>query len=213
MVESHKTAHVHHALRTDEFKERCLELIAEIYQEGGSLIVADGDGPAVEITRYVQPPLGGYGSLKGVEILGDIEGPMPVEWYTDPNVLTDDDWDISGPMPASWFIEPDEVKSREYRMPETVDVSILHRHKFLTVNTGEFTAQLDEIIAAVSESEDGKVAIFDNEKPLVQIKRFRQIPVRATNPSNRKGFFDTRRYSNYRLVSCREPQVGPRSTR
>ena len=177
MDEQHKKQPFCQALGIGEFKGRCLELIAEIYQDGGALIVADGDGPAVEITRYVQPPLGGYGSLKGkVEILGDIEGPMPVEWYTDPNVLTDDDWDISGPMPASWFIEPDEVKSREYRMPEKVDVSILHRHKFLTVNTDEFTEQLVEIIAAVSESEDGKVAVFDDEKPLVQIKRFQRIP-------------------------------------
>ncbi len=173
MNEQHKKQPFCQALSTGEFKERCLELIAEIYQGGGSLIVADGDGPAVEVVRYVEIPDPAYGAFKDVKILGDIEGPMPVEWYTDPNVLTDDDWDISGPMPASWFIEPDEVKSREYRMPEKVDVSILHRHKFLTVNTGEFTAQLDEIIAAVSESADGKVAVFDDEKPLVQITRYK----------------------------------------
>lgn len=172
-----KNGRSYHAPGVDEFKERCLELIAEIYRDEDALIIADGDGPAVEITRYVQPPLGGYGSLKGeVEILGDIEGPMPVEWYTDPNVLTDDDWDISGPMPASWFIEPDGVKPREYHMPEKVDVSMLHRHKFLTVNISEFTAQLDEIIVAVSESEDGRVAVFDDEKGLVQLKRYEQVP-------------------------------------
>ncbi len=160
-------------LHIDEFKERCLELIAAIYRDGGALIVTDGDGPGAEITRYVQPPLAGYGSLKGrVTILGDIEGPMPVEWYTNPDVQTDDDWDISGPMPASWFVEPEKVKAREFRMPEKVDVSILHRHKFLTVNTREFAAQLDEIIAAVAESYNGKVAVFDEEKGLVQLKPY-----------------------------------------
>ena len=198
MVERHKNGHFYHALRTDEFKERCLELIAEIYRDGGALIIADGDGPAAEMTRYVQPPLDGYGSLKDkIEILGDIEGPMPVEWYTDPNVLTDDDWDISGPMPASWFIE-DEVKSREFRMPEKVDVSILHRHKFLTVNTSEFAAQLDEIIAAVAESYDGEVAVFDGEKGLVQLKRYEGTP---GDSSRQRGIeVDSRRYPSRRLV-------------
>ena len=172
MDETHKKGRFFKALRVDEFKERCLELIAEIYQDGGRLIVADGDGPAAELVRYVERPSPAYGSLKGqVKILGDIEGPMPVEWYTDPKVQTDEDWTIDGPMPASWFVDPDEGETPEYQMPEKVDVSILHRHKFLTVDTGEFVAQLEEILAAVFESKDGKVVVFDDEKPLVQITR------------------------------------------
>ena len=112
-------------LSGDEFKERCAELVTEIAERGGSVIIFDGDEPLVAMARYEAPPLAGYGSLKGkVQILGDIEGPMPVEWYTNPDAQTDDDWDISGPMPASWFVEPDEVESREFRMPEKVDVSI-----------------------------------------------------------------------------------------
>ena len=34
-----------------------MELIAEIYRDGGALIIADGDGPAAEITRYVERPM------------------------------------------------------------------------------------------------------------------------------------------------------------
>ena len=186
-------------LNADEFKEHCREMVVQISQRGESVVITDGERPVAEMTRYVQPPLGGYGSLKDkVEILGDIEGPMPVEWYTDPSVQTDDDWDISGPMPASWFIEPDEVKSREFRMPEKVDVSILHRHKFLTVNTSEFAAQLDEIIAAVAESYDGEVAVFDEEKGLVQLKRYEGTP--GDISSERRMQVDTRRYSSRRLV-------------
>ena len=63
---------------------------------------------------------------------------MPVEWYTNPDVQTDDDWDISGPMPASWFRLPEELKSREFRMPEkplTCHIGI----KFLTVNGSDWT--------------------------------------------------------------------------
>ena len=187
-------------LSGDEFKERCAELVAEIGQSNGSVIIYEGDEPLVSMSRYEAPPLAGYGSLKDkVQILGDIEGPMPVEWYTNPDVQTDDDWDISGPMPASWFIQPNEVKSREFRMPEKVDVSILHRHKFLTVNTSEFAAQLDEIIAAVAKSYDGAVAVFDEEKGLVQLKRYEGTPGDST--SDLRGQVDTRRYSSRRLVS------------
>ena len=165
------------ALDVDEFKEQCRDLIDEVVEHGGSVVIFDGDEPVVELVRYVEPPLGGYGSLKGqVQILGDIEGPMPVEWYTDPEVQTDEDWTIDGPMPASWFIDSPEAELLEHRKPEKVDVSILHRHKFLTVNASEFVAQLDEIIAAVSESKDGKVAVFDDEKGLVELGRYEQIP-------------------------------------
>ena len=159
-------------LSSDEFKTHCREMLTQISQQDRAVVITDGDSPVAKLTRYVEPPLPGYGSLKGkVEIVGDIEGPMPVEWYTHPDVQTDDDWDISGPMPASWFIDSDEGKLRERRKPEKVDVSTLHRHKFLTVNIREFMAQLDEIIAAVAESTDGKVAVFDDEKGLVELER------------------------------------------
>ena len=173
MSEQRKEHPLYRAVDAGEFKGRCLELIAEIGKQSGSVVIVDGDKPIVELMRYEEPPLAGYGSLKGkVQILGDIEGPMPVEWYTYPDVQTVDDWDISGPMPASWFVNPNEGKPLEPRKPDKVDVSILHRHKFLTVDVGEFEAQLDEIIAAVSESEDGKVAVFDDEKGLIQLKRY-----------------------------------------
>ena len=94
---------------------------------------------------------------------------MPVEWYTDPEVQRDEDWTIDGPMPASWFVDQDEDKLREHQTSEKVDVSLLHRHKVLTLDTEEFTAQLEEIVAAVSESEHGRVIIFDDKKPIVQI--------------------------------------------
>ncbi len=170
MNEQRKKQPFYRALDVAAFKDQCRELIAYVAEHGGRVIVLCEDEPVVELVRYVQPPLRGYGSLKGkVEILGDIEGPMPVEWYTDPSVQTDDDWDISGPMPASWFTAPDDVRLLEHQAPELIDVSILHRHKLLTLDTDEFVAQLEEIITVVSESTDGKVIIFDDEMPLVQI--------------------------------------------
>ena len=107
MVEPHKKGYFYHALRTDEFKEQCLELIAEVFERGGSVIIFDGEQPVAELVRYEERPNPAYGSLKGkIKIMGDIEGPMPVEWYTDPNVQTNEDWKIDGPMPAAWFVNP-----------------------------------------------------------------------------------------------------------
>ena len=159
-----------------ELKGRCLELIAYIYQRGGALVITECGRPVAKLTRYVEISNPSRGAFKDIKILGDIEGPMPAEWYTDPAVQTDDDWDISGPMPASWFIDSHEGELRESHKPEKVDVSTLHRHKFITVNISEFVAQLDEIITAVSESKDGKVAVFDDEKGLVELGRYEQIP-------------------------------------
>ena len=175
MDEHHKNHASYYALSTAEFKEQCLEMIAEITKRGSGVIIFDGDKPVAELARYLEWPNPAYGSLKGqVRIVGDIEGPMPVEWYTDTEVQKDEDWKIDGPMPASWFADPGEGEPPEYQKPEKVDVSILHRHKLLTLDTREFIAQLEEIIAAVFESTDGKVIVFDDEKPLVQITRYEE---------------------------------------
>ncbi len=161
-------------LSSDEFKTHCQEMLTQISQQGGAVVITDGDTPVAKLTRYVEISNPSRGAFKDINILGDIEGPMPVEWYTDPSVQTDDDWDISGPMPASWFTAPDDVRQSEYQVPELIDVSILHRHKLLTLDTDEFLAQLEEIITAVSESTDGKVVIFDDEKPLVELTAARK---------------------------------------
>ena len=175
MDETHKKGHFHYALGIDKFKERCLAVIDEVSRGRGNVVLVNGDEPVAELSRYVELPNPARGAFKDIKILGDIEGPMPVEWYTDPNVLTDDDWDISGPMPASWFVDPDEGKPRANRKSDKVDVSILHRHKLLTLDTDEFVAQMDEVVEAIAESRDGKVIIFfdDEDKPLVQAMAIR----------------------------------------
>ena len=72
-----------HTLTTEEFNEQCLEIIAAISEHGGKAIIFDGDKPVVQLTRYDEPPLHGYGSMKGqVKIHGDIVSPLPPEWYS-----------------------------------------------------------------------------------------------------------------------------------
>lgn len=161
-------------LDTDGFREHCREVISEITQRDGVVMIEDGEAPVARMTRYVEIRDPAYGAFKDVKILGNIEGPMPVEWYTDPKIQADEDWTIDGPMPASWFADPYEGQPPEYQHPEKVDVSILRRHKLLTVDTGEFIAQLEDILVAVSETKDGKVIIFDDENPLVEVTRCKE---------------------------------------
>lgn len=161
-------------LDTDEFKEHCREMIAEITERGAVVIINEDEDPVAEMMRYVEIPNPARGAFKEIKILGDIGGPMPVEWYTDPAIQKDEDWKIDGPMPGSWFADPHEGKPLEYRMPEKVDISVLHRHKVLTLDVSEFTAQLEEVISAVVGSGDGKVIVFDDDNPLVQLTAARK---------------------------------------
>ena len=161
-------------LGTDEFKEHCREMIAEITKRDGVVIISEGEEPVAEMTRYVEVPNPARGAFNDIKILGDIEGPMPVEWYTNPAVQKDEDWKIDGPMPGSWFADPHEGKTPEYRTREKVDVSVLHRHKVLTLDVSEFAAQLEEVISAVLGSGDGKVIVFDDHNPLVQLTAARK---------------------------------------
>ena len=70
-----------HTLTVEEFGEQYLSIIAAVFEQDGKAIIFDGDKPIVQITRYVEPPLHGYGSMKG-QIHGDIVSPLPPEWYS-----------------------------------------------------------------------------------------------------------------------------------
>ena len=62
MNEQRKKQPIYQALDAGEFKARCLEVIAEVSEGGGSVVIVAGGEPAVEVTRYVEMPLPGYGS-------------------------------------------------------------------------------------------------------------------------------------------------------
>ena len=72
-----------HTLTVAEFGEQYRSIIAAVFGQDGKAIIFDGDKPIVQITRYEEPPLHGYGSMKGqIEIHGDIVSPLPPEWYS-----------------------------------------------------------------------------------------------------------------------------------
>ena len=66
----------------EKFQEQCLEIIGQLAECGGTVYIFDGGEPIVQMTQFEEPPLHGYGSMKGqVKIHGDIVSPLPPEWY------------------------------------------------------------------------------------------------------------------------------------
>ena len=83
MNEPAKSQRIYHTCTTVEFKEQCLEIIAELVECGGKVIIFKDGEPIVQLTQYEEPPLNGYGSMKGqIKIHGDIVSPLPPEWYS-----------------------------------------------------------------------------------------------------------------------------------
>lgn len=84
-----------HTLTVEEFGEQYVSIIAAVFEQDGKAIISDGERPIVQITRYEEPPLHGFGSMKcQIEIHGDIVSPLPPEWYT---MCTDQDEEWYGP--------------------------------------------------------------------------------------------------------------------
>ncbi len=82
MTEAAKPQPIILTIHTEELKERCLEVVAKLAECGGMVIIFHDGEPIVQMTQFEEPPLNGYGSMKGqIKIHGDIVSPLPPEWY------------------------------------------------------------------------------------------------------------------------------------
>ena len=67
-----------------EFKERCLEMIEEILDEGGDVVITRDDQPLTRLVTYWRGRPAGSG--KGFfTIHGDIVGPIAADWLDAPD--------------------------------------------------------------------------------------------------------------------------------
>jgi prevent-host-death family protein len=71
-----------------EFKARCLQIMDEVQQTGGTVIITKRGKPVAQLTASVdadaQKPVSFFGLTKGsMTILGDIVSPLPNEWEAD----------------------------------------------------------------------------------------------------------------------------------
>ena len=72
-----------------EFRARCLQLIDDVADGGGEIVITKNGKPVSRLVPYSEPATSFFGADKGkIKILGDIVSPMPAEWFEG---LGDDD--------------------------------------------------------------------------------------------------------------------------
>ena len=73
-------------LSVSEFAERCVELIGEIAECGGEVVITRDGLPITRLISVRGPRGRPAGLMKGmIEIKGDIVAPMPAEWFAVPH--------------------------------------------------------------------------------------------------------------------------------
>lgn len=83
MAEPNKPQPIVLTISTEELQEQCHEVITQLAKCGGMVIIFHDGKPVAQMTQFEEPPLNGYGSMKGqIKILGDIVSPLPPEWYS-----------------------------------------------------------------------------------------------------------------------------------
>lgn len=68
-------------IKASEFKARCLSLMNEIAESGAEYVITKNGRPVSRLVPYRRKPKSLFGIDRGqLEILGDIDEPLDVEW-------------------------------------------------------------------------------------------------------------------------------------
>ena len=68
-------------IKASEFKARCLKLMDEVAESGAEYVVTKNGRPVSRLVPYRKKPKSLFGIDRGrLEILGDIDEPLDVEW-------------------------------------------------------------------------------------------------------------------------------------
>lgn len=78
-------------IKASDFKEKCLDLVAEVAESGAEIIITLDGKPVAKLTppRNDAKPAQGesglsFGRQRGkIQVYGDIVGSMPAEWFAD----------------------------------------------------------------------------------------------------------------------------------
>lgn len=87
-METHNAAGATRAISASQFRANCLQLIDQVAQFGGEIVITKHGIPAARLApltgnRKPTPPFGAGRHL--FEITGDIEAPLDVEWEAEAN--------------------------------------------------------------------------------------------------------------------------------
>ena len=96
-------------LSVSEFQGQCSELIAEVAERGGEVVITRDGLPITRLISVHGPRGRPPGLMKGtIEIKGDIVGPIGADWFGVDKDRFDIVGDIVSPMPAEGFDESDD---------------------------------------------------------------------------------------------------------
>ena len=71
-------------MKASEFKAKCLQLMDDLADGGGEIVITKNGKPVSRLVPYREPAASFFGSERGkIKILGDIVSPMPAEWFED----------------------------------------------------------------------------------------------------------------------------------
>ena len=68
-------------IKASEFKAKCLKLMNEVAESGAEYVITKNGRPVSRLVPYRKKPKSLFGIDRGrLEILGDIDEPLGVEW-------------------------------------------------------------------------------------------------------------------------------------
>lgn len=71
-------------IKASEFKAKCLKLMDDVAEGGYEIVITKNGRPVSRLVPYRERPKSLFGIDRGrIEILGDIIGPIDVEWEVD----------------------------------------------------------------------------------------------------------------------------------
>ena len=68
-------------MKASEFKAKCLQLMDEVADGGGEVVITKNGKPVFRLVPYRERPKSFFGADRGrMKIVGDIVSPIDVEW-------------------------------------------------------------------------------------------------------------------------------------
>ena len=78
-------------IKASEFKAKCLKLMDEVAETGEEIVITKNGRPVSKLVPCDEAPETWFGRHRdNIRILGDIVGPMPREWWDDPDDEAED---------------------------------------------------------------------------------------------------------------------------
>jgi prevent-host-death family protein len=86
VTESNDRPSVSRTIKASEFKAKCLQLMDEVADNGGEIIITKRGTPVARLVPHRERPKSLFGAGRDrMKILGDIISPIDVEWEAEVN--------------------------------------------------------------------------------------------------------------------------------